>query len=830
MRHPLRPLTVILIALVLLMSDTLGPFPGPASASSLDPALRIAGRFPDRKTSSYDSQQLVSYLRGQLEARGWKTETQAYSLLVRSGEPGALDTSFVHVSGENALAYRVAPSATDPVDLLLVAPYDVLVEEPSGSNDISYSARATDALLSLASNLSPSQPGLAFSNLAVAFVSGHYQYGAGIAALLDELTTKRGATVKAALVIGDIDALDSIPVTVGSDTPTGLAQAVYRSANSSGARVTLVGPDAREAWYKAVMRPQSGALSVESMFDKGAFPGEASVLLERGIPALTLGTPRNNLSLPLDPPTQSKIDQVVSTLLDFLGSSALQDAVASPTVGDSVAVQAFGHLAFVPRRTASIAGVAGALAAVLALALVLRHRKDLTPLALLGGVLLALTAGYPMKSLWVGAASRTYSAVVSPGKCLFLYVWSGVTFVMLGFFRIWRIRTRIAHLRSRIPAPEAPATARPAAGNWAGPWGLAATAAVLLGTSLLGSEIGAAALVATVGLSLAVLLDHPDRFGKATTLAIRFLGSLAVLPLVLWAGSPFSRDPARMYSLSIVSIGVEAISFTISLAVFVACLVSSFRLPAPVPPRMMKFVTLAELGVVAILICVGLLVPKAGADALPARALVREFLGSEARVTVDTTRLLGDLNLLPGGVQPKIAGVPARLSSRSLTETIRLGVAKAPAAWAEVSQSIVSADKGKEVTDVTGMVAAVFKERPTYYRLTFQDVALSKNTTSAFQLHDLPAVLGTEGRVPPPNTEVNARTGYSITATWWMPREAALTQGFHITFAPVTSRVDVTGWAVYLDRSYIGLAPFAPSTPNAGFVLVTNVTGQSSYR
>ena len=175
-------------------------------------------------------------------------------------------------------------------------------------------------------------------------------------------------------------------------------------------------------------------------------------------------------------------------------------------------------------------------------------------------------------------------------------------------------------------------------------------------------------------------------------------------------------------------------------------------------------------------------------------------------------------------------GMPAKASTRSLTETFRMGAGKAPASWAQVSQLTVSADKGEKVTDIAGTVEAVFEERPTFYRLTFQDVALNKSTTSGFELHDLPAILGTGHLVPSPATQVDARTGYSITAIWWMPKEPHLTHNFRITFAPVSTRVDVTGSAVYMDRSYIGFAPSAASAAGTRFILVTSVAGQSSYR
>ncbi len=822
---------MFLIALTLLTGSILDRPQGVARASGLDLDTEIAAKFPDRKTSSYDSQQLVSFLRGQLEGRGWKTETQAYSLLLRSDAPKALDTAFVQVSGENVLAYRTPPSAANPVDLLLVAPYDVLVKEPSEPNGISYTARATAVLLSLASGLDPSKSWPAFPSVAVAFVSGHYQYGAGIGALVEELTVKRGAQVKAALVVGDIDAMDSIPVTVDDRTPAGLAQAVYRSARKSGARVTLVGPGAREAWSRAVMRPQAGALSVESMFDNGTFQGEAAVLLEKGIPALTLGTPRNNLQLRLSPPSPGKIDRVTATLRGFLDSSPAQ-GTGQTRAGDTVSVQVFGKLLFIPRATASVFGVAGAMAAATVLALGLGRRKDLTPLALLAGVLAAAGVAHFLTNLWVGSNSRIYTAAVSPSEVLFLYFWSGLTLVALGFFRIWRIRTRIAQLHSRLPVPSSMDGAdehvsSPAQSTWAGPWGLAAVTAVLAGTSLLGSEVFAPALLATVCLSVAVLLDHPG-LGKAATWAVRLLGTLPVLLTIFWAGSPFSGDAARIYSVTTAGMNVESVSFTISVAVFATLLVSSFRFPAPASPKSVKFMTLAELATVLVLVALGLTIPKIGAAALPARALIREYYGTESKITVETSRPLGLVTLVPQGAQLVVSGLPSGLSNRSISESIRMGNYEVPSTWATVWQGAKNSVKHQDgKATVTGEISATFFERPSYYQVRFQDAAYTRNVTIPFQLINLPSVLGTAGRTPGPEATVTPVPGYSITVTWWMPQESSLTREFVVTFQPASSRVDVTGRAVYLDRSYAG---FKPSAPNARFVSVTTVANQSGYR
>jgi hypothetical protein len=442
-----------------------------------------------------------------------------------------------------------------------------------------------------------------------------------------------------------------------------------------------------------------------------------------------------------------------------------------------------------------------------------------------------MAAAHFFRSAWFSGDSQKYFLALRPYETVFLYVWSGLGLVAMGFFRIWRIRTRIALLHSRIPAAtleaaEGESQAHPTgvAGNWAGPWGLAVMAAVLLGTSAVRSEISPFALVSTLGLALAVLCDRPDKFPKPATLLLRLLGAAAVLPTLLWAGSPLSMDAARVYALSISRISVEAIAFTASISVLVAGLVSSFRLPPPASRGKMALVALAEITIVAIFITVGMLIPRYKDETLPARAVIREYLGSEARITIDATRPLGNLALMPDGVQPAIQEVPAGLISRTRSEVVRLGL-KVPTTWADISQATVSTEKGEKATTVSGTLMAAFRERPAFFQLTLQDVALTKNSTTAFILEDLAGLIGGAGESPDINVE--PRVGYAVIVTWWMPVEASLTRDFTLTIVPTSSRVDVTGRALYLGRSYLGLVP---SAANTTFTMVTSVAGLTTYR
>lgn len=859
MRHRLKPLYAILTVAIVLILSAKGLPAFAASApvgSATGYAEEIAAAFPDRQTSSYDSSRFTSFVAAKLNGMGWDARVTSYSKLMKALDQRTANTSFTHVSGENVLAYSKEMEPAGPVDLLVVAPYDVFLRETGEPQEISYTARAAGALLAFAESR---EAWAAHSpSIVIAFVSGHYQYGAGMEALLEELMVEQGRQVLAAVVLGDIDALDSLPLAVHATTPASLLQSVYDAARRAGVPATVVGPGAREAWYKTVTSPRVGAFSVESMFDGGQFKGEAHVLAAKGIPALTLGTPRNNVLWPIDDAADGKPEQAAALLRGLAeGVRTLQSG--GPAVSEVVVVQALGDLYLFSRDTLLKASGALALAAVAIIVQKQRKGSSLASLALFGGVLLAMAVAHPLRSAWFSGDPQRYAALLRPRESLFLYVWSGLAIVALGVFRIWRVKIRIAHLHSKMESykaqsaaasaqvsgngdpssdehsssngqaspngqPDGRAASKPAAGNWAGPWALAAIAAIPLGTSLAGSEIAAPALVSTACLAFIVLIDFPDRLPKPVTLILRLLGAAsAVLPAV-WAGSPMVRDAARVYAISAVQFGAEAVSFTVSLAAFVACVISAFRLPEPPSRRGMILVTLAEILILAVFIAVGVTIPRKSAQALPARALMEESLGSDSRMNLYVTRPVGSIRLLSPGEEAAVAGMPREIVNRGYGELMRLPTTPA-ADWVEIVHDVSSSDNGDKEQRLTGQMSATFRVRPSYYRLTLKDVPLTKNSVTPFRLENEAELIGAEI----PSTAwaaTGARPGYSITVTWWMPVEMTLTRNYTAVVARSSSRVEVSMGAVYLDKSYMGLTPSAPSTR---FVQVTTVGGAQGY-
>ncbi|MGE5579317.1 MAG: hypothetical protein ACM3WU_04655 [Bacillota bacterium] len=885
MRHRSRPFHALLAIAVVLILSAKG-FPALAASapgiSATGYAEEIAAVFPDRKTSSYDSSRFTSFVAAKLTEMGWTARVASYSKLIKSLDERVGSASFTHVAGENVLAYSREMPPGKPVDLLIVAPYDVFIRETGDPQEISYTARATGALLSFAGSReawADESPAVA-----LAFVSGHYQYGAGMEALLEELTVAEGRQVLAAVVLGDIDALDSLPIAVHSQTPSGLLQSVHDAAGRAGVSTTVAGPGARESWYRVVTTPRAGAFSVESMFDGGQFKGEAHVLASKGIPALSLGTPRNNVLWPLDTGSDGKPEQVAASLISLVEAGP-QLLTGGPPLSETVVFQLPGSLYLIPRDKLLTASLVSALLAAGLIVFRQKQGSDLTSLALFGGVLLAMVVAHLLRTAWFSGDPERYAALLRPHASLFLYVWSGLMVVTFGVFRIWRVKVRIAYLHSKMEsyksqgtvASEQPVSAgepssidestnagepssdehpsaaeqplvveqpaqaaqpssvdrpgsggkptpKPGAGNWSGHWALASIAAVLLGTSLLGSEIAVPALVATACLALFVLIDRPDRFPKPVTLIVRLLGAAAALLPAVWAGSPLVRDAARVYAISAARIGVEAVAFTVSLAAFIACVVSAFRLPEPVPGRSMLMVTLAEILILAVFVAVGIMIPRKSAQTLPARALLEESVGSDSRVNLYVTRPVGTIQLLATGEEAAVPGLPASIVNRGFSELMRLPATPA-ADWAEIVHHQSPPEKGDKEHRSTGEVLATFRERPAYYRLTFQDVPLTRSSPTPFRLENAGEVIGLEA--PPAAVEVTgSRPGYSITVTWWMPVHLTLAKNYSVLVVPSSSRVEVVGRAVYLDRSYIGLTPSAPSTQ---FVQVTAVSGARGY-
>jgi len=835
---------ILLLALVATITPVLPVVPARrALASSEDLTTFIAREFPDRKTSSYDSQRLMSFLAGQLLPQAWTVEVKPYSVLVRAGAQRSQETTFIHVSGENLLAYK-APSSRG-VDLLIVAPYDVLFREAvDQSAPPSYTARATAALLDFAAGLK-SSGSISPMNVAVAFVSGHYQYGAGLEALLGELE-KGSARVKAALVIGDIGALDSLPLTVGDNTPVALVRAVQDAARKNGLPVTVVGPRARDAWFRSALRPK-GAYSVEFLLDDGNFTGEAETLARRSIPVLTLGLPRGG-GVPAcvetaegrsaASATSQKTEKVAGALEDLLaaGESA-QGLAAGRVISDTVVFQLAGRAHFVPRTAAAIASWLVAAVAVMALVVSLRSQRDFGPLALLGGILAVSVVSHGLRSLWFALDAGSYAVSLYPGRSVFLYFWSGLTFVLLGFLRAWRIRTRIAHLESRMsgrrgsrdPVPDGPASVHDASrsthpgGSWTGSWGLALATAVLAGTNVLGSELAPAASLAALSLSVAVLL-HSRSPGLWTR---RFLCTVPLLPLIFWAGWPFGGDASRIYSASLATLSVESVSFTATLAVLAASLLSTFSFPAPASPRSLKAITVAELATACLFVVLGIAVPRSGTRSAPVVAVVKEFLGNEARLTVDAPRPVGEVALFPAPAGQAASNVPSSIPSRSISENVRFSTSPCPSSWASTRHEVQSQTKGEAKTRASARIVTALSQQPSFYQVRFQDSPYKGNTTAAFVLEDLSTVLGTGALPVKPDIEVKPAPGYSITVVWWMPKEPALITPFVISYDAAASRVDVVTRAVFLNRSNLGLEP---SAANARFLLVTTVTQQDGYR
>ncbi len=92
----------------------------------------IRFRYPDRKTSSYEAGQFLSFAAAHLTGEGWFSSISDYDAVMKSYSESERQTTFVRVSGQNLLAFSSWPPP-QAIDLLLVAPYDTLTPDEAAS-------------------------------------------------------------------------------------------------------------------------------------------------------------------------------------------------------------------------------------------------------------------------------------------------------------------------------------------------------------------------------------------------------------------------------------------------------------------------------------------------------------------------------------------------------------------------------------------------------------------------------------------------------------------------------------------------------------------------
>ena len=839
--NPLRRPLLLLAAIIMVATPILrGPCLAAGSGDPADTASFLAGEFRDRKTSSYDSQRFVSYLSGQLQRLGWKTEIQPYTVWVQASPQEAPKERFVHVTGENLVAYGpgVAPGGPPgaPVDILLVAPYDVLFQDDPGH--VSYTARATNLLLDVLSGLSQQAEagaGQPHPRVAAAFVSGHYQYGSGIQALLEHFQDN-GIKVPLCIVVGDIGALSGVPLSLEDSTTASLSRTLWRALEGHGLRPVLIGRGINEALYRQAAGPQPAGFSVESAFDGGSFPGEAWVVSSKGIPVVTVGTPRSSMLPDQESWSPEKTREVASSLEEFVLTQAKSGSwsllAEGSAVRDCLVAQFLGSPLFIRSALAKWTGLAaGALAVAIAL---LTRRLGGASLALLGGVTLAFLLGHALRAAFLSGA-KGLLPLEDPGLSLFIYCLSSLSILSLGFLRLWRVRTRIAILHECRPSSPAssyasqagpegagtgPGGATPAGrGDWVELWVLATAAAIAVGCSLARSELASPGWAAVAGLSVAVgtgtSVERPW-----TTWVRKGVSILSLVPLAFFAGSPLNDDAIRAYAAALDGISVESAAFTLSMAALVTCLISSFRFPRPASRRGLRLMGAAEMLIVGLTLGLGLYLPKAASQRLQAQALIKESYGSEARLSVDVTHPLGEFRLF-AGTEPGVPGMPVVLVNKSLSENLRLSPSGVPCPFARITMETLRETKTQDAVGKQGNITARFEEAPTYYEITFQDVPLTRSPAQPFELRNVSSILGMDAGLSP-------ASGYSITFTWWMPRGSSQVVPFDVLIPSATTRVDVTASAVYLDRSYSGVSPQTMSP--ARFLKATTVTFNSAIR
>lgn len=741
----------------------------------------IISRFPDRKTSSYEASQFLSFAAAFLKGEGWYPSITDYHAVVKSSSADRTQTTYVSVSGQNLLAF---PSQTPPgtIDLLLVAPYDTATPDDAEFLPLrAYTAEASASLLSLSSEIRRSGS----LTVALALVSGHYQLGAGAEALLKTLDEK-GLTVKSVLVLGDMYSSNYLPLVANNYLDLESLRASYDDARAAGLRPHIVGIG-NSTWYEVVSKAPSGSPTVDTLLGTSDFPGEGSVFAQREIPALTVGFPRGSYLASkdrqgletLDPERASKVLSLLAALSQtgalLKGTPDLPAAggFPDPFAGGPAVFQAFDRMVVFEQKTVSLAGLAMCAFGTLVL-IFCRRLLDARGLALTGGIALAATASFTISGALFSSVSGRYTSWAFPVLPLSMVgiLFAGLT--LLGFLRIWSVRSRIAHLhRKAYPnAPDSPLHGNgPGVGGngnevrtTAGAWGLALILAVTAGTGLKGSPFFPCALASSVLMCLSVVIEGIRlRHNRSLGAWVWVNRALYLAPLgaaLLWAGSPTESEVLTRLGTGITHVSPETVASLLSVAASSASLISTFRFPKPAEKRR-GLLLLAEIITLAGMLAAVFALPKITPGSVPAHVVDYE----------------------------------------------------SPSDWAVIEVSRSESNAGVALD-------ATLLERPTFLALDIKDTVRARSGSSraaVSKVMGIDALLGVSEEDDGDSEPFELPSGNSIRLVWWYPPEFVFSKKLGLDPKSIIS-VELS--AVYLGRSYPGptLEP-----PEASLANVTRV-------
>lgn len=804
----------------------------------------IRFRYPDRKTSSYEAGQFLSFAAAHLTGEGWFSSISDYDAVMKSYSESERQTTFVRVSGQNLLAFSSWPPP-QAIDLLLVAPYDTLTPDEAPLYPLRpYTAEASAFLLGFASDLAPSE-GI---SVALALVSGHHQLGAGTEALLRSLA-EGGHQVRSAVVLSDMFSSAYLPIVPHNGVAERPVLTFHETLSANGLNPHIASRNDK-TWYEAVSKGPPRAPSVESLLGIAGFPGEGSIFAANGIRALTLGFPRgghlaggapDSPDAP-DPERAARIGAALGALArnnPLAGGLPVGDALTgdgpadSPLWSGNAVFQGFGRLALVPRKTVMLLGVSATVLGTLALVLY-RHLLSKGGLALMGGIALAVVLSPFGGWAAFSRGAREYVAWFFPVRA---FIISSILFVgltLLCFLRMWNVRSRIANLHKRIPTASTeevgpaldsrPDTER----TTAGAWGTAVMVAVAAGTGLATSPFFPYALAASILMLLATVIEgERSRRRRPLGFWVWVNRMLYLAPLgaaLLWAGSPMERESLALLQAEMVRVSPEILTSLLSVTASAASLVSTLRFPKPASKGRRGLLIAAELLVLVGMLLGVVTLPDVPGSSLPASAVAYEYYGDDARLVLMTPRPLGQLTVSSKSSDPNLGDFKPVFRTDGEG---RLSVGLPPISaedWATVE---VTPSMGESSSDLA--FTATLPERPTFLALRILDTRLVKSASKSLkptELLGVDAMLGVSVEDGGESEAFVVPSDSSVSFIWWYPPERSFSRQLGITLSGST-RVDVTLEAVHVGRSYLKLDL---RSPGASFVNVTSVSTEITVR
>jgi hypothetical protein len=793
MRKPSHYL--VLATTVALLACTLVPtsVTRAGTLKDSDLALRIALAFPERKTSSYEAGRLLSYLSGQLQKEGWSTRTLPYTNVSRTVSHRDRSIVYERLSGENLLALE-SPSAKR-VDYLIISPYDNLFADLAGDTlPPSATAVSTSLVLEMAHLLDRDS-----AEFGIAVVSGHCQNGAGMRALV-EVLEKEGITAGAFVAIGDLQASDRLPLVAGPELPLSLVERVMEAAGSAG-----LSPFVATHWTQNLMgmRLAAGDAVAPEKALSGGYSTEHDALESLGLPVLTIGLPFSHPTLKLSSastPMATLGEKVRATARALAGVLAEPLPPEGPTAKDMPVWTLLGETFHAPAQT--MAGGGLVLAAVLAVITVMRLPKDFSPFALCAGTSAAAALSMLLHSVFSNRATVRYVSDILPGRSLALAFVIFLLLVLTAFLRLWSIRSRIHHIHEISKVGE-----RLPEGKivWGSACGLGVLSALIAGASYTGWEMLPSLLLGGIAHGIATLVLRPQgqaRPPSPLTLWIARLLYLVPLVSVFWAGNPLSPLAQAAYRASWTGLNRGSMVSALSLGVVAASVLSTVKMPRPLPRKSFLLLSLCEIAALALIAVSGFFMLAPYSPAVPAWAVAEETYEYEAYLALGSPVPIGQVTLFHGasGEQEEHTSLSG-LKRVPLPSGVNFG-------WAHPARTPLGKDEeeGQDGGVPAKRYLAGFdlKEPADFVSLTFYEPVSPRSRPYGFELRGLDTLLSSSPEALGGETVLSVPPGYTVSIIRWDTVRLSGSLSYSVRGpARVTQRLE----AVYLDKSFAGIRP-----------------------